>query len=125
LGSVLEANAVNWEQKILKSDLLTVVDFWHDRCPWCLRLNPILDEASEEYEGKIKFARLNPLENPENREIAFRYGVMSTPTLTFFCKGKPVESVVGFMPKERLKKILNDMLERHEECFKQSTELKA
>jgi thioredoxin 1 len=125
LGSVLEANAGNWEQEILKSDLLTVVDFWHDRCPWCLRLNPIFDEASEEYEGKIKFARLNPLEDQENREIAFRYGIMSTPTLTFFCKGKPVESVVGFMSKERLKKILDDMLERHEECFKQSTELKA
>ena len=125
MGSVLEVNADIWEQKVLQSDMLTVVDFWHVHCPWCLRLDPILNEVAEEYKGKIKFAKLNILENPENREIAIRYGVMGTPTLVFFCAGSPVEEVVGFMPKERLKKIMDDMLERHKECIKQSTELKA
>jgi len=124
MGSVLEVNAVNWEQEVLRSDIPTLVDFWHEHCPWCIRLNPVFDEAAEEYRGKIKFAKLNVLENPSNREIAIQYGVMGTPTLVFFCKGRPVEGISGFMPKERLKKTLDDMLERHKECIEQSTELK-
>ena len=124
MGNVLEANATNWKEEVLQSSVLTVVDFWHERCPWCIRLNPIFDEVAEEYKGKIKFVKLNVLASPGNREIAIRYGVMGTPTLVFFCAGRPVEEVVGFMPKERLKKILDTMLETHKECIKQSTELK-
>ena len=124
MGSVLEVNAGNWKQEVLQSGTLTVVDFWHDRCPWCIRLEPIYNEVAEEYKGKVKFAKLNILENPENREMAIHYGVMSTPTLLFFCEGRPVEGAVGFMPKERLKKTLDDVIEKHRECIKQSTELK-
>lgn len=123
MGNVFDINADNWEQKILKSDILTVVDFWHDHCSWCLKLDPILNDVSEDYKGKIKLAKLNLLENPKNREIAIRYGVMGTPTLVFFCAGRPVEQVVGFMSKERLKKKLDDMLETHKDCIKQSTKL--
>jgi len=124
LGSVLEVNAGSWEQEVLQSDVLTVVDFWHSQCPWCIRLEPIYNETAEEYKGKVKFAKLNILENPENRKIAIHYGVMSTPTLLFFCEGRPIGGAVGFMPKERLKKTLDDVIEKHRDCIKQSTELK-
>ena len=124
MGNVLELNADNWEQEVLRSDMLTVVDFWHEHCPWCIRMAPLLDEVSEEYRGKTKFAKLNILGNINDRELAVRYGIMSTPTLVFFCKGRPVEEVVGFMPKELLKRTLDDVLGKHGECFAQSTELK-
>ena len=124
MGTVFNINAGNWEQEVLKSDILTVVDFWHDRCPWCIRLDPIINEFAEEYKGKIKFVKLNVLGDPSNRKVAIHHGVMSTPTLLFFCWGRPVEQAVGFMPKEQLRKIMDDMLERHTECIKQSTELK-
>lgn len=123
MKSVLEVNAKDWEREVLQSDILTVVDFWHERCPWCLRLEPVYREVAEEYKGRVKFVKLNVLETSENREIAIQYGVMSTPTLTFFCAGRPVEGVIGFMPKERLKNIIEDMLEKHKECIAQSTEL--
>jgi thioredoxin 1 len=125
MGSVLEVDAGNWEQEVLQSDILTVVDFWHNRCPWCIKLNPIFSGLAEEYEGKIKFAKLNVLANPDNRGIAVHHGVMSTPTLLFFCEGRPVEQNVGSMPKEQLRKIMDDMLERHTRCIKESTELKS
>jgi len=125
MGSVLEVKASSWEKEVLKSDVLTVVDFWHDRCPWCIRLNPIFDEVAEEYKGRVRFAKLNILESPDNQKIAIDYGVMSTPTLLFFCEGRPVEGAVGFMPKENLKKIMEDVIKRHRECIKQSTEIKA
>ena len=125
MEKVMDVNAKNWEQEVLKADVLTVVDFWHNRCPYCLMLTPIYNELAEEYKGKIKFARLNILEGPDNREIALRYGVMGTPTLVFFCEGRTVEQVVGFMPKEQLRKAVDDVIEKHKECIRQSTELKS
>jgi len=123
MGTVLDVNASNWEQEVLTSDILTVVDFWHDRCPWCLQLNPIFNEVSEEYKEKVKFVKLNVLENPANREIAIHHGVMSTPTLMFFCEGRPVSQTLGSMPKEHLKKLIDDMLKKHRECLIRSTKL--
>lgn len=124
MESVLEADASNWEQEVLQSDMLTVVDFWHHRCPWCIKLNPIFNEVAEEYKDKIKFVKLNVLENPNNQQVAIQHGIMSTPTLMFFCEGRPVGQALGFMPKKHLKKLIDDMLEKHRECINQSTELK-
>ncbi|MCD6470458.1 hypothetical protein J7L29_06640 [Candidatus Bathyarchaeota archaeon] len=70
MGQVLEVTVENWEEEVLNSDKLTSVDFWHKRCPWCIRLNPILEEISEEYKVRVKFVKLNVLETMENREIA-------------------------------------------------------
>jgi len=124
MGDVLEITANSWEQHVLRSEVLTVVDFWHTHCPWCLKFDSVLDEASEEYKNKIKFVKLNVLDDPNARQLAFQYGIMSTPTLVFFCRGRPVEQAVGFMVKERLKKFLDDLLSRYTECTAQSTELK-
>ena len=123
MGTVLDVNASSWEQEVLKSDILTVVDFWHDRCPWCLQLNPIFNEVSEEYKEKVKFVKLNVLETPANRKIAIHHGIMSTPTLMFFCEGRPVGQALGSMPEEHLKKLIDDMLQKHRECIKRSTKL--
>ncbi|MEM3754542.1 MAG: thioredoxin domain-containing protein [Candidatus Bathyarchaeia archaeon] len=65
MGKVLEINSNNWEQEVINSNILTVVDFWHEHCPWCIQLNPIIDEVAEEYKGKIKFVKLNVLESRE------------------------------------------------------------
>jgi len=104
---------------------LIVVDFWHVQCPWCRVLNPIFEEVAKEYKGKIRFAKLNVLTNSDNREIAVHYGVMGTPTLVFFCDGRPLGALVGFRPKEHLKHVLEDMLQKYRECIEQSTELKS
>ena len=120
----VEADADTWNREVEKADNLTVVYFWHDECPWCLRLNPIFNEVSQEYASRIKFVKLNIMGNQANREIAANYGVMSTPTLVFFCHGRPVGQSVGFMPKEQLEKSLVDVLQRYKTCLSQSTELR-
>jgi len=119
-----DVDAHNWEQEITKSSILSVVYFWHEQCPWCLRFTPILDEVAREYEGRIKFAKLNILADPLNKEIADNFGIMSTPTLLFLCKGRPVGQVVGLQSKEDLERGLNDILARHMACLTQSTELR-
>jgi len=124
MNTVIDVEAAGWEREVVNSDMLTVVDFWHDRCVWCKRLDPIYSELSGEYEGKVKFAKLNVLKGHENQEIGAKYGVMGTPTLIFFCDGRPIETAVGFQPKERLKQLVDDVLVKYRECIEKSTELK-
>lgn len=124
MHSVLEVNADSWEREILQSDTLVVVDFWHEQCPWCIRLEPIYNEVSKEYGDKVKFAKLNVLASGENQRIAAKFGIMGTPTLVFFCDGRPIETVAGFQPKERLKQLVDDVISKHRECIEKSTVLK-
>lgn len=84
----------------------------------------MVNEVSEEYAGRIRFVRLNILESPTNQETAANYGVMSTPTLMFFCSGRPTGQVIGMTSREDLEKALNDMLGRYRTCLVQSTELR-
>jgi len=67
---------------------------------------------------------MNVLEAPTNQEIASDFGVMSTPTLLFLCKGRPVGQIVGFTSKIELESGLNDILGRYRQCLSQSTELR-
>lgn len=119
-----DVNASNWAEEVSKPTVLTAVYFWHDQCPWCFKLNPVLSEISEEFRGKIRFLKLNILESPANQEIANNFGIMSTPTLLFVCKGRPVGQIVGFASKEDLERGLDDILKRYRQCLSQSTELR-
>ena len=124
MNSVLDVNADNWEKEVLKNDILVVVDFWHERCPWCIILNPIFDKIAQEYRTKVKFVKLNVMDSPENQHIAVKYGIMGTPTLVFFCDGRPVEAVAGFQQKDNRTKLVDEVIEKHQECREKSTELK-
>lgn len=119
-----DANAENWNQEIALSNILTVVYFWHQQCTWCARFSPILDEVAREYKDRIKFMKLNVLANPFSQEIASNYGIMSTPTLLFLCRGRSVGQVIGLQSKEDLERGLNDILVRYNECLSRSTELR-
>jgi len=119
-----DANVLSWQQEVAESKVLTVVYFWHEQCPWCLRFSPILSDATTKYREKIKFVRLNILENEANQEIASTFGVLSTPTLMFFCQGRSVGQIIGAMTEEDLEKVFDDMLARHKQCLMQSTQLR-
>jgi len=124
MEEVRDIDASNWAKEVAQSTMLTVVYFWHNQCPWCFRLTPIFNEVTEEYRGKIKFVKLNVLEDPANQELAVSFGVMSTPTLMFMCNGRPVGQIVGLLSKEDFEKALDDMLLRHRQCLTQSTEFR-
>jgi thioredoxin 1 len=124
MANYIDADMTNWTNEVLKFNMLTLVYFWHDTCPWCIKLNPIFNEITEEYRGKMKFVKLNVLSKPENRELASNLGVMGTPTLMFFCQGRSLGQTVSYMPKEDLKKALDDMLGRYNRCIMQSSDIR-
>ena len=96
-----------WDVEVLSSDTPVLVDFWAPWCGPCKMVAPVVDELAEEYDGKVKFVKLN---TDDNIETASKYGIRSIPTLIAFKGGEPVEQVVGFRPKSELKKSLDKAL---------------
>jgi thioredoxin 1 len=97
----------NFDDEISKSDIPILVDFWAQWCMPCKKLAPILDEVSQEYDGKIKFAKLNV---EEGQSTASRFGIMSVPTIVIFKDGKIHDQMVGLVAKEELKKKIDAVL---------------
>ena len=119
---VKEIQADQWDSEVLSEEGPVAVDFWHHMCGWCLKLNPEFAKLPETIEG-VKFLKLNILESPENRNIAIESGVMGTPTIKVFCKGRSIGEVVGFNSYESLVKELERILNQKDSCLKSSTPL--
>ena len=95
----LHVTTESFELEVLKSDVPVVVDFWAEWCSPCKMVSPIIDEISEELEGKIKVVKVNI---DEAQEIAASFNIMSIPNIIIFKKGEMVEQLVGAMSKEQL-----------------------
>jgi len=96
-----------FKKEVLGSELLVVVDFWASWCGPCKMIAPALDALAGEFAGRCKIAKLNIEENPG---VPTQYGVMSIPTLMFFRGGSVVEQIVGAVPKEELKRKIEELL---------------
>ena len=90
-----------FEEEVLQSSLPVVNDFWADWCGPCHAIAPILEEIASEHDGQLKVTKLDVDNNPETPT---RYGIRGIPTLIVFKNGEPVETLVGWMPKEQLLK---------------------
>ncbi|MCW4017047.1 MAG: thioredoxin [Candidatus Bathyarchaeota archaeon] len=123
-GEIKETNSSNWKEQVLEAKKLVVVQFWHPFCSHCQAIKPVYDELAGEYKGKLKFTKLNVVDSIENEHLAVKYGVMGTPTFMFFCGGRPVNGVVGALPKEDLAQAIEFTILKHKDCSKKSTPLK-
>jgi len=88
-----------FDAEVLKSDLPVLTDFWAEWCGPCKMIAPILEQIAEEYEGRIKIAKIDV---DQNNQMAMQFRVQSIPTLVLFRNGQPVERLVGAMPKGQL-----------------------
>jgi thioredoxin 1 len=97
-SSPLHVNEATLTETVQKYPLV-LVDFYADWCQPCKMLAPIIDELAAELKGKVVFAKINVDQNPR---AAMQYQAMSIPTLVLFKNGKPVDRMVGAMPKQML-----------------------
>ncbi len=120
--AIEEIQVSDWEGKVLGSPQIVVIDFWHNKCIWCKKLEPIYSDASEKFTD-IKFMKLNILESDENNAFALGKGVLSTPTLKFFCNGIELGESIGFKDSEALAKEIERIKGEAKSCQEASTKI--
>ena len=89
-----------YDEEIVNSEIPAIVDFWAEWCGPCKMIAPIFEELSGEYDGKVKFAKMDV---DANADVPVRYGIRGSPTLLIFKGGSPVDQIVGALPKSTLK----------------------
>lgn len=86
-----------FQEEVLDSKGVVLVDFWAEWCMPCQMLGPIIEEIANETEGKYKICKLDV---DANQQTAMKYQVMSIPTVMIFKDGEPVDTLIGVRPKE-------------------------
>ena len=96
----------NFDQEVLKSSDIAIVDFWATWCGPCKMIAPIVEEIANDYDGKIDVYKVDV---DKNEELAAMFGIQTIPTLLFIpMEGKPVTSVGAKMKPE-----LEEMIKQH------------
>lgn len=99
MSKIIELNEANFEEEVKKSDIPVMIDFWAEWCGPCRVIAPFVDEASTEYDGKLKVGKVNV---DKNQKISSEYAVMSIPAVLFIKGGQVVDQIVGAVPKKAL-----------------------
>jgi len=100
----IELTDQNFTREVLESNDTVLVDFWAPWCGPCRLVGPVVEELASEYQGKIKVGKVNV---DENEQTAYKYGIRSIPTLMLFKNGRPVDQIIGAVPKHILKKMID------------------
>jgi thioredoxin 1 len=105
--NVLHIEGSRFQQEVVKSEKPVLVDFYADWCGPCKIIEPIINQLSRDYDGKVKFVKVD---TDANQELAVQFGIMSIPTVMFFSKGKVEDIVIGAVPPAVLKSKLDTLL---------------
>jgi len=96
---IIQVSEANFRAEVLDASLPVLVDFGAVWCGPCKMLDPIVDQLAQDWDGRVKVVKLDI---DENQELTIQYQVMGVPTLMLFVKGKPVQRVTGYLPKNKL-----------------------
>jgi thioredoxin 1 len=98
-----EFNDSNFQNEVLSSDKLTVVDFWAEWCGPCRAIGPVIEDLSKEYDGKVNVGKVNVDYNPQ---VSMNYGITSIPAILFIKNGQVVDKLVSYLqPRKFCKKM--------------------
>lgn len=93
----------NFQNNVLESNQLTMVDFWAEWCGPCRAIGPVVEELAKDYAGKVNVGKVNVDHNPQ---VSMQYGITSIPAILFIKDGKVVDKQIGAVPRSVLEKKL-------------------
>jgi thioredoxin 1 len=93
--------------QLVKSPTPVLVDFWAEWCMPCKRIAPTVEQLAADYAGRLTVAKMNVDENPD---VPTRFGIRGIPTLMLFKGGELVDTVVGAVAKDTIKKMVDSHL---------------
>lgn len=99
--NIIEVSDSSFQSDVLGAQKPVAVDFWAAWCRPCLMMAPIFEELSNQYHDKMVFAKLN---TDDNQELATRLGIQGIPTLIFFNNGHEVDRIIGYVPRDQLRR---------------------
>jgi thioredoxin 1 len=107
MGANLAVTSTEFEEKVLKSSIPVLIDFWAEWCGPCKMIGPSIEQLAAEYDGK---AAVYKVDIESDGDLASKYGIMSIPALLVFKDGKVADQMIGAAPKERIAAMLERAL---------------
>ena len=96
---IVHVSDATFDQEVLNSELPVLVDFWAEWCGPCKMIAPVLDELADQFDGKLKIAKVDVDANPD---IPPKFGIRGIPTLIVFKGGNAEATKVGALSKTQL-----------------------
>lgn len=103
----VKVSEAEFQELIQKEQGLILIDFYADWCGPCKMMAPLVDQIATEYEGKLTVGKVN---TDEAQKAAFKYNIMSIPTLMLFKNGQPVDMAVGVQSAAELRELIDKNL---------------
>jgi thioredoxin 1 len=107
MSALADVTQSTFSTQVLGADKPVLVDFWAPWCGPCRMLSPVVEKVAGQLGDRVSFVKLNTDENPQ---IAGDYQVSGIPCLILFKGGKAVDRIVGFVPEQHIRQMLDKHL---------------